>query len=237
MTTALEGGEWSAARPGRTLPPGKTRYPFYRRLGGPQGRSGRAENLVPTGIRSRTVRTFVSRYTDWATRPTGIFLAIHCYIQSEVRTMCIIHCQNLDLSFVTHIITYSLTTVWYEPKHEAVIGCLKTNDCPWPVFTCFFPHKTMDPIRTVFPGPVPFVTEMYRCPENFLFSLSNLLDFSFPMGRSRRRWVDNIRTDLQEVGCGYMDWIGLAQDKRQVADACECGNEPSGSVKCGEYLD
>jgi len=56
MTAALEGGEWSAARPGRTLPPGKTRYPFYRRLGGPQGRSGRAENLVPTGIRSRTIQ-------------------------------------------------------------------------------------------------------------------------------------------------------------------------------------
>jgi len=54
MTAALEGDEWSAARPGRTLPPGKTRYPFYRRLGGPQGRSGRAENFVPNGIRSRT---------------------------------------------------------------------------------------------------------------------------------------------------------------------------------------
>jgi hypothetical protein len=56
MTAALEGGEWSAARPGRTLHPGKTRYPFYRGLGGPQGRSGRAENLVPTGIRSRTIQ-------------------------------------------------------------------------------------------------------------------------------------------------------------------------------------
>jgi hypothetical protein len=33
-----------------------------------------------------------------------------------------------------------------------------------------------------------------------------------PMGRPRRRWVD-IRTDLQEVGCVYMDWIGLAQDR------------------------
>jgi len=31
------------------------------------------------------------------------------------------------------------------------------------------------------------------------------------MGRPRRRWVDNIRMDLQEVGCGYVDWIGLAQ--------------------------
>ena len=34
-----------------------------------------------------------------------------------------------------------------------------------------------------------------------------------PLGRPRRRWVNNIRTDLQEVGCGYMDWIGLAQDR------------------------
>ena len=31
--------------------------------------------------------------------------------------------------------------------------------------------------------------------------------------RPRHRWVDNIRMDLQEVGCGYMDWIGLAQDR------------------------
>ena len=33
------------------------------------------------------------------------------------------------------------------------------------------------------------------------------------LGRPRRRWVDNISIDLQEVGCGYMDWIGLAQDR------------------------
>ena len=56
MSVALEGGEWSAAHPGRNLPPGKTRYPFYRRLGGPQGRSGQGENLVPTWIRSRTIQ-------------------------------------------------------------------------------------------------------------------------------------------------------------------------------------
>jgi len=53
-----------------------------------------------------------------------------------------------------------------------------------------------------------------------------------PLGRPRRRWVDNIKMDLQEEGCGYMDWIGLAQD-RELADACECRNELSGSVKCG----
>ena len=34
-----------------------------------------------------------------------------------------------------------------------------------------------------------------------------------PLGRPRRRWVDNIRMDLQEMGCGYVDWIGLAQDR------------------------
>ena len=33
------------------------------------------------------------------------------------------------------------------------------------------------------------------------------------LGRPRRRWMNNIRMDLQEVGCGYMDWIGLAQDR------------------------
>ena len=33
------------------------------------------------------------------------------------------------------------------------------------------------------------------------------------LGRPRRRWVDNIRMDLQEVGCGYVDWIGMAQDR------------------------
>ena len=59
MTAALEGGEWSSAIPGHILPPGKTRYPFYRRLGGAQGRSGRMENPVPTGIPSRTVQPVV----------------------------------------------------------------------------------------------------------------------------------------------------------------------------------
>jgi len=34
-----------------------------------------------------------------------------------------------------------------------------------------------------------------------------------PLGRPRRRCVDNIRMDLQEVGCGYMDWTGLAQGR------------------------
>jgi hypothetical protein len=34
-----------------------------------------------------------------------------------------------------------------------------------------------------------------------------------PLRRPRRRWEDNIRIQLQEVGCGCVDWIGLAQDR------------------------
>jgi len=34
-----------------------------------------------------------------------------------------------------------------------------------------------------------------------------------PLGRLRRRWEDNIKMDLQEVGCGDIDWIDLAQDR------------------------
>jgi hypothetical protein len=34
-----------------------------------------------------------------------------------------------------------------------------------------------------------------------------------PLGRPRRRWEDNIKMDLQEVGCGCMDWIELAQNR------------------------
>jgi len=50
------------------------------------------------------------------------------------------------------------------------------------------------------------------------------------LGRPRSRWKDNIKMDLRKVGCRGMDWI-------ELVDTCECGNEPSGSVKCGEFLD
>jgi len=52
-------GEWSAARPGRTLPPGKTRYPFYRRLGGPPGPvwTGGKSRLYRNSIRDHSARS------------------------------------------------------------------------------------------------------------------------------------------------------------------------------------
>ena len=49
------------------LPPVKTRYPLYRRLGRPQGRSGRVRKISPPpGFGPRTLQPVASRYTDWA---------------------------------------------------------------------------------------------------------------------------------------------------------------------------
>jgi hypothetical protein len=51
-------------------------------------------------------------------------------------------------------------------------------------------------------------------------------EYKRPLGRPRRRWVDNIKMDLREIG-----WYGL------VEGSCEHGNEPSGSLKCWEFLE
>jgi hypothetical protein len=74
-----------------------------------------------------------------------------------------------------------------------------------------------------------FFKDMYRL-------LVGKPEGKWPLGRPRRRWEDNIKMDLQEVGRGRGDWMELAQD-RDVALACECGDEHLGSIKCGEFLD
>ena len=52
--------------------PGDTRYPLYRRLGGPQYRSGRVRKISPQpGFDPRTVQPVASRYTDWAIPATA----------------------------------------------------------------------------------------------------------------------------------------------------------------------
>jgi hypothetical protein len=58
-----------------------------------------------------------------------------------------------------------------------------------------------------------------------------------PLGRPRRRFVDNIRMDLGEVGWGDVDWIGLAKDRNRVESCCEFGIEPTGSMKCWETIE
>ena len=63
------------------LLPWKIRYPLCSRLGGPQGRSGRAENFVPTRIWSRIVQPVVNHHTDWATRPIYIYIYFFIYLR------------------------------------------------------------------------------------------------------------------------------------------------------------
>jgi len=58
-----------------------------------------------------------------------------------------------------------------------------------------------------------------------------------PLRRPRRRWVDNIRMDLQEVGCWHLDWMGLAQDRDRWRTLVSAVMNLGGSVICGEFLD
>jgi hypothetical protein len=65
-------GEEPASRPGRSLPPRKTRCPLYKRMGGPQSRSGQVRKISsPPGFDPRTVQPVVSRYTGCAPWPSG----------------------------------------------------------------------------------------------------------------------------------------------------------------------
>jgi len=45
--------------------------------------------------------------------------------------------------------------------------------------------------------------------------LAGKLEGKRPLGRPRSRWEDNVKMDLQEVGCGGMDWIEVAQDRNR----------------------
>ena len=70
------------------LPPGKTRYPLYRRMGGPQGQSGRMRKISPSpGFDPPTFRPVASRYTDWV---------IPAYNQTCLIYKCIFRCLRYN---------------------------------------------------------------------------------------------------------------------------------------------
>jgi hypothetical protein len=63
LTSALVEGRWSTPRPGRFTPGEGIRYPLYRRVGGPQSRSGPVRKISPPpGFNPRTVQRVVTRY-------------------------------------------------------------------------------------------------------------------------------------------------------------------------------
>ena len=58
-----------------------------------------------------------------------------------------------------------------------------------------------------------------------------------PEGRARRRWEENIKMYLQEVGCGSMDWIELAQERDRWRALVNVVKSIRLRKKCGEFLD
>jgi hypothetical protein len=87
-------GEGPASDPGRSLPPGKTRYPFYRRLGGPQGRSGQVrKNSPPPGFDPRTVQPVASRYTYYEVGPKNNW-NLNVARELEVVARCAARCRE-----------------------------------------------------------------------------------------------------------------------------------------------
>jgi len=72
LTSALDGGGCSTPRPGRFTPWKETRYPLYRRLGGPQGRTGRAQKISPPPVfNPRTVQPVATAIPTELSRRTG----------------------------------------------------------------------------------------------------------------------------------------------------------------------
>ena len=91
QTFALEGPEGSGSRPGRTLPPGKTRYPLYRRLSGPQGRSGQVRKISPhrdsiPGPSSPQAVAIPTEYPACGLRylPQNKQILVYCHIDRSV---------------------------------------------------------------------------------------------------------------------------------------------------------
>jgi hypothetical protein len=67
------------------LPQGKTRYPLYKRQGGPHGQYGLCEKKTPPpGFDPRTIQPVAGRYTDWATQPTISRKEIHIWNKRKI---------------------------------------------------------------------------------------------------------------------------------------------------------
>jgi len=58
-----------------------------------------------------------------------------------------------------------------------------------------------------------------------------------PFGKTRCRWEDNIKIDLQKLGCGGMDWNDLAQGRDRWRALVNAVMNLRGSIKCGKFLD
>ena len=146
-------------------------------------------------------------------------------------------CANVDYRKDTACVGHSWTYFYYRILRDvsfhhrdlvASIFLLKPY-CTQPVTSlCTVCRRWTEPVLGISQSRVEIIPEMTkRGPElrGENFRIVNLFhnvwsavlvgkpEGKRPLGRPRRRWVDYTRMDLQEVGCGYMDWIVLAQDR------------------------
>ena len=137
MTSALEGGGWSAPRPGR-FTPGKTRYPLYRRLGGPQGRSGRVRKISsPSGFDPRSVQPVSSRYTD---NCKYVVTLISCYTGTNFiyhtcshnlcpRVFCAPYLLRDDIGFISRTIVLFIYQSSHYLLHKDILNTVLQHCC------------------------------------------------------------------------------------------------------------
>jgi len=103
--------------------------------------------------------------------------------------------------WILHILSVCLYSVRYPACNAHALYCYL-----WPAPpSIIFPHYHIN-------GTIFGKWKLNVCFVFYSTFVWNISPSKRPLGRPRRRWVDNIRMDLQEVRCGYMDWIGLAQD-------------------------
>jgi hypothetical protein len=136
MTIALERGDGSASHLGRSLHPGKTRYPLYRRLGGLQGRSGQVwKSLSPPGFDPRTVWPVASHYTDYATGPPPFYLADISETAQQYNAAYLedIHVDGLRLVMYVRLnkLPWFLHTHTHSAKWVRLRHSMKWSACIW----------------------------------------------------------------------------------------------------------
>jgi hypothetical protein len=107
LISEQDGGGWSAPSPGHTTPGKETRYPLYRRLGGPQSGSGQVRKFSPQpGFEPRTFQPLASPYADYAIAVQIIIIIIIIII---ITLMHYIYRYIPDTSHVSRV--YNITSI------------------------------------------------------------------------------------------------------------------------------
>jgi hypothetical protein len=97
-------------------------------------------------------------------------------------------------------------------------------------------HSTPNIVRMIKSRRIRWTGHVVRSAST-IKGFSGKCEEKIPLGRPWRRWEYNIKTDLQKVGCGDMDWIELAQATDRWRALVNAVMNLWGSIKCGEFLD